>query len=99
MVSAVIGIMAIGLTLALIVNDSRWRRKYRDVEQQRKEAQERFESHKRGWSEETERVCELQEILQRTNNKAEGYDALIVRTLDGFRKLSDEYEKVRRGRK
>ena len=75
------------------------RRQIADLTTQREEAQSRFEKSRRGWREDREQLEELQEIITKTNNRAEGYSEILVAMFDGFRKASDEYEKVRRGRK
>jgi len=75
------------------------RRQIADLTVQRDEAQERFEQTSNLLRVANEQVDELAEISQRSNNRAEGYSEILVRMFDGFRKASDEYEKVRRGRK
>jgi arginine deiminase len=42
------------------------------------------------------RIRELESLITKSTNRTEGYSAIITKLLDGFRKASDEYEKVRR---
>jgi hypothetical protein len=65
---------------------------------QRDEAQDRFEDHARELRKETAHNNELQDLLQKAGRRSEGYGDILVRLFDGFRKASDEYEKVRRGK-
>ena len=99
MIPATLGVMCLILTALLILNDSRHSHTIRVVRQQWKEAQDRFEEANADFEQSEEQLVELQSMLQRTHNKAEGYSSILIRLFDGLRKASDEYEKVRRERK